>query len=149
MNTKIEVNEIEEVEEFAHDAQIIKADPEKRLVYGVVYPVFKSGVADHQGDFAGEDEVERMAHDFILKMIVHRNRFMDNQHEYDVEVESAAPVESYIAPVDFEMGGVLVTKGSWVMVTKLLDDDLWEDAKNGKIGAYSIKGYGRRTAVEV
>lgn len=50
----------------------------------------------------------------------------------------ARPVESYIAPIDLELGESRVPKGSWVMGAKVTDDDAWADVKSGKLTGFSV-----------
>ena len=54
-------------------------------------------------------------------------------------------VESYIAPVDMQVDGTLVGKGSWLMSTVILDDTIWKSVKEGKITGYSIRGRSHAT----
>lgn len=67
---------------------------------------------------------------------------MDHK-ENNPEVEV---VESFIAPCDFSYGDgdsmdrEQVTKGSWVLVTKVLDNELLESIKNGERTGYSLEG---------
>jgi len=60
----------------------------------------------------------------------------------------AHPVESYIAPTDFELGGYEVPKGTWMLAVHFPDTDLWGLVKSGERKAFSIKGHGKRTKVE-
>lgn len=120
--------------------EIVKADEEKRLIYGIV---LQPDIADKQNDTISVEEIEAGAHRFMIK-----SRHMDLQHEKTLPLEAAVPVESYLAPVDFKMGDKPVAKGSWVLVTKIFDDEIWQQVKAGQINGYSIRGYGRRQKVE-
>lgn len=71
----------------------------------------------------------------------------DYRHKANIPVQMAVPVESYIAPCDFEMNGHTVVKGSWVMATKINDDNLWKEVVEKGINGYSIKGKGKRNPV--
>jgi hypothetical protein len=125
--------------EKAWRAELVKADEERRLVYGVV---LKPDEFDSQDDRAKPLEIEKAAHGFMRK-----SRVMDRQHREALPQDKAVPVESYLAPADFEMNGREVKKGSWVLVTHVPDDDLWELVKSGKLCAYSIRGWGKRRPV--
>lgn len=101
---------------------------EKRLVYGIV---LEPEIKDAQGDIYDAEVIEVSAHNFlkdVRKMGVMHKQFGTNLHI----------VESYIAPVDFQLGDELVIKGSWVLVAKVLDEDVWEQVKNGELTGYSI-----------
>ena len=125
-----------------YDADIFKADEEKHVVYGVAYPVFPEGQADTQNDYILPEEIERMAWDFMIK-----SRTMDYQHKFPIDQSKAIPVESYIAPCDLEINGYRVAKGSWIVATKIFDDNLWNEIKKGHISSYSIRGRGKRKRV--
>lgn len=109
--------------------QIIKADAEKRLVYGVVYAPEE---VDSQGDYATAKEIEKAAHSFLLNGGV-----IGLEHQQDAP---ARAVESFIAPDDMKIGETDVDKGSWVLVTKVFDDAVWELVKSGKLTGYSMAG---------
>lgn len=124
-------------------AEIVKSDDEKRLVYGVSYPAKPSDWSDTQGDHIVADEIESMAHRWMIK-----SQQYDLQHQIlGLPREQAVVVESYIAPVDFTVGPRTVTKGSWVVVTHFPSPDIWEQVKKGQINAYSIRGKAKRTPV--
>jgi hypothetical protein len=126
------------------DASILKADNEKRVAYGVVYPLMPAGWVDTQNDRASEAVIEKMAHDFMLK-----SRRYDIQHQRDALPTEAVVVESYLAPVDFEMNGHKITKGSWVVATHFPDVESWNLVKSKHLNAYSIRGRGKRTPILV
>ena len=62
---------------------------------------------------------------------------------HDRLTRKADIVESYIAPEDFTLGSARVKKGSWVMVTKIKDDALWQKILDGKYTGYSFGGQSR------
>lgn len=127
----------DEPDEDVIEIPIIKADAEQHLVYGLVY---EPDTEDTQGDGMTADEIEKTAHTYNANY-----RLVNKQHKTDV---NADVVESYIAPVDFELGGQSIKKGSWLLVTRANDPKVWEDIKKGKLGGYSMEGYGRRKAVK-
>lgn len=111
----------------AEPGEFFKQDDERQIVYGIVY---EPEVEDTQGDAATAEEIEGAAH-----------RFMVTKHKIRVDHESdlkASVVESYVAPVDFEMNGVLVPQGSWVMATKVHDPVEWQRVKDGELTGYSM-----------
>lgn len=112
----------------------IHKNADERLVYGIV---LEPHAIDAHGDFVSEKEIENAAHNFMLK-----SQTIGNSHKTAAQ---AKVVQSFIAPADLEIGGQPVRKGSWVMVTKIFDDDLWKDVQNGNFTGYSIGGYGNRT----
>lgn len=112
------------------------ADPEQRLVYG---EVLIPDIADAQEDVISAEEIEKTAHRFLAEY-----QQLGFMHRGVLEKGAATIVESYVAPVDFEINGHSVKKGSWVLVTKILDDNLWNLIKTGVLTGYSMGGLGMR-----
>ncbi|GAB1303985.1 XkdF-like putative serine protease domain-containing protein [Bacillus altitudinis] len=116
--------------DFQKEIKVLaKADDVQRLVYGIVY---EPNVADAHGDFMTPEEIEKAAHGFLKDA-----REIDKQHDFQGGVGEV--VESYIAPSDFEMGGEVIKKGSWVLVTKA-SGEIWEQIQKGEITGYSMAG---------
>lgn len=126
-----------ETVEKRYAGAIAKVDAEKRLVYGIV---LEPDTVDSQGDVVPADEIERAAHNFMQ-----RSRLIGLQHK---RAAPAVPVESYIVQSDHEIGGERVRKGTWVMVVKVLDEELWKQVKAGEITGFSIGGTGVRMTEE-
>jgi len=120
----------EKENDFEKEIKVIaKADDAQRLVYGIVY---EPHVEDAHGDYMTPAEIEKAAHGFLKDA-----REIDKQHDFQSGVGEV--VESYIAPSDFEMGGELIQKGSWVLVTKA-SEDIWNQIQKGEITGYSMAG---------
>lgn len=116
---------------------LTKAEDAHRLVYGVVY---EPNTLDAHQDFMSAKEIERAAHGFMKDA-----RHIDKQHDFQDGVGEV--VESYIAPADFEVGGELIQKGSWVLVTKA-SQDIWDQIQQGHITGYSMAGTADIVAIE-
>lgn len=117
---------------------LVNKEDEKQLVYGVVY---EPNVPDAHNDMMDAEEIEKAAHRFLAD---YRN--IDKQHDFQSGYGEV--VESYIAPQDFEIGGEVIKKGSWVLVTKA-NDETWEAIKRGEITGYSMAGIAEVEEVEV
>lgn len=117
---------------------VIKSE-EERIVYGVVLE--PNGV-DKQQDTISEGEIRQAAHKFMEDFGV-----LGLQHTEAINGE-AKLLESFIAPADFEVNGDTITKGSWVMAERILNDDLWSAVKKGEITGFSIGGSAVRTPVD-
>lgn len=102
-------------------------DEGKRVVYGVVYT---PNMLDSFGGFTDSEEVERLAYRF---MSLDLNRVIDTQH--DNIPNGSYPVESFIA----REGDPNFPEGSWVLATKVTDDELWEEILSGKYNGYSME----------
>jgi site-specific DNA-adenine methylase len=112
---------------------ILRKDAEKRIVLG---PVLIPEVVDLQGDIIGAEAIEKAAHEYLAG--VNAGKKQGVQHE-DFKPEIQV-VESYIAPVDFEMNGRKILKGTWMLGFKILDDETWEQVKKGELRGFSIGG---------
>lgn len=119
-----------------YNTSFIHKDDDQHLVYGIV---LEPNTVDAQDDTVSMQEIEEAAHNYMLK-----SQTIGNSHRTEAK---AKIVQSYIAPTDFEIGGQVVKKGSWVMVTKVFDDSLWQSIKKGDFTGYSIGGMGNRTQI--
>lgn len=116
----------------AQGNRIVKADSQ-RLVYCVV---LEPDTVDAQNDMVDAVEIEKAAHDYMLA-----HRTIGNMH---ANVAEAAPVESFIAPVDMTINGETIRKGSWVIGIKIFDDALWQAYLDGEYTGVSIGGSAER-----
>lgn len=116
--------------------QLIKTDDEQQIVYGIV---LEPNVEDSQGDVCSPEDIEKAAHRFL-----YANRPIGIQHGV-MAPDSVRPVESYIAPADFELGGETVRKGSWVLVAHVPDESLWDAVKKDGFTGWSVAGTGIRS----
>ena len=119
---------------FRRDVPIIKQDRERQIIYGIVY---EPDVLDAHDDAMEAEEIEKACHRFMLD-----SQLIKKGHK---KPAAAKVVESYIAPVDFEIGDEVVKKGSWVMAVKVMDSKLWQGIKAGEYTGFSMAGIGRRT----
>lgn len=129
-------------------------DEERRLIYGVVLnpgdPLKKGADGryegeDSQGDVATPAEIEKAAHAFLTDFRVH-----DVQHSD--QPADIVPVESFIAPCDFEVQAPdgqsqTVKKGAWVLAARVNDDDPWARVQKGELTGWSITGSAIREAI--
>ncbi|MCK5601946.1 hypothetical protein KAR91_08760 [Candidatus Pacearchaeota archaeon] len=109
---------------------VAKEDEDERIVYGIVY---ESETVDSQNDKASEAEIRKAAYQFMEEV----QTFRVNHKGPPIGVRV---LENYIAPSSFKLKGQKVKKGSWVLVTRILDDDVWEKIKSGEITGYSMAG---------
>lgn len=122
------------------EVRIVKADApeEQRYLLGIV---LEPDVVDSQNDIYDAEEIRKSAHTFLT---TYRN--IGLQHVAIVN-GLAEIVESYIAPVDMEIGGTVVKKGTWLLGVHVIDDALWEACKDGTLTGLSIGGLACRTPV--
>jgi hypothetical protein len=107
-----------------------KAKDEEHIVCGIVY---EPNTVDAQGDRASAEEIRKAAYYFMENIQVFKVNHKGNPAKI-------RPLESYIAPVDFEINKKDIKKGSWILTCRILDDNIWEDIKNGKLTGYSMAG---------
>lgn len=115
--------------------EILAKKEHQRIVVGAVLIPEET---DLQGDIISVDSIEKAAHDYLSRY--RGTGVMHNDFKRSIQV-----VESYIAPVDFVLGGQKITKGTWMLVFKILDDAIWSQVMKGELQGFSIGGYTRRT----
>ena len=115
---------------------VLKMDEEQRLIYGIV---LVPDVEDLQGDICSKEDIQAACHDYLVN-----SRLIKAQHRAPTDAEV---VECYIAPTDIQIGKGIVPEGSWVMVTKVHSNAMWEAVKKGDITGYSIGGRGTREEI--
>ena len=120
------------------DIPVLKADGDERIVFGIV---LEPDVVDAQNDTYNKDEVKKAAHRFMEEF-----RNIGLQHEQLIN-EQVRILESYIAPVDFTIGGQAVKAGTWLLKERILSDVLWKAVKDGEITGFSIGGHAIRKPV--
>lgn len=119
-------------------ARLVKAD-EERYVFGIV---LEPDVVDSQNDTYSAEEVRKAAHRFMAE-------YQQIGHQHSAIVTGKIKIlESYVAPADFEVGGQTVKKGTWLLATRVDDDELWEAVKSGDLTGYSIGGVAMRAPAE-
>ena len=108
---------------------------DERYVLGVVLVPEQ---VDAQGDIYSHEEVRQAAHLFMEEFgglgLMHQLRVNDQ-----VKV-----LESYLAPTDFQIGEVVVPRGTWLLAVRVLSDELWQRVRNGDLTGFSIGGSARR-----
>ena len=109
-------------------------DNEKRLaMFIVLEPQEDDGLTtDLHGDTYTAEEVEKACHSFNLFC-----RKANLLHEF--ETDSYSFVESYVLPVEAEIEGTLIKKGTWIAVVKAEDDFIWDGIKDGTFNGLSIQ----------
>lgn len=127
---------------FAEGRQIrlIKADEEEeRIVFGVV---LEPNEVDAQNDTISEEEIRQAAHKFMEDF-----GNLGLQHKEIVNGKLVL-LETFIAPVPFEVNGEKVKKGSWLFKERVVDNALWAAVKKGDFTGFSIGGSAIRKPIE-
>jgi len=105
---------------------------EERYILGVV---LVPNEPDSHGDIYSEKDVRDAAH-FYMEC----SQTIGLEHERALASNKVFVLESYLAPCDFDLNGQHVSAGTWLMAARVLDDELWEDIKKGRITGWSIEG---------
>jgi site-specific DNA-adenine methylase len=109
---------------------------EERYVLGVV---LEPETIDAQDDIYSAAEVRDAAHGFMQQ---YRNVGLMHRGLVNDQVKI---LESYLAPVSFQLDGADVRKGTWLLAIRVLADDLWSAIKAGEITGLSIGGSAARS----
>jgi len=139
-NSKYEALTYNSPEDFEIDGITIKKGEELRYILGVVLEpetVDATRTDKTIGDIYSEEEVRKAAHNFMMTYSGSGNDLMHSGKD-NLKLKI---VESYIAPSDMSVGEAVVRKGTWMMATLVLDNQIWDAVKKGEITGYSIGGY--------
>lgn len=127
---------------FSRPVPIAKADEDRQIAYGVVLePCTAETTIDTQGDWYTAEDIELAAHGFMAAVAkgIGGSGLMHSGAEL-----IGYPVETFIAPVDFQLGDDIVKAGSWVLGVHYPDPEIWAGIRKGKYAAFSVQGRGVR-----
>lgn len=120
------------------EKQIVKVDKMKQLLYGVFLVPEE---ADHHGDVISTEDVEKVAHGFIVDY-----RIIDEMHE---DVIRADIVESAVAWRDeLNFFDAKLKKGTWFGAVKIHDKDVWNKVLSGEYKGFSVRIAGVREPIK-
>lgn len=120
--------------------QIIKTDNSFNTVLFVALVPFE---IDRNGDIITDVEITKTAHDFVRNL---SEKAVNVDHEDETDLETAEFVESFIAPVDIQVGLETIPKGSWVVGIKF-DDDTYKAIIDWDFVGISIEWFGKREEI--
>jgi len=127
-----------EEDESVESIDVVKVDKTKQIVYGVFLVPEK---ADHDGDVISSDDIEKVAHGFLVDY-----RTVDEMHK---NIIAAEIVESSIAwKDDLDYQGKKLSKGTWFGAIKINDRDVWEKVVSGDYKAFSVRIAGIREPIK-
>ena len=130
--------------EIRRRAKIAKINASKRIIFGVIYTIQKSGrpVVDAQGDMVSLDEIEKAAHAYLSA-----GRTMDVRHN---EERAGYLVESLIVDPQKRdaMGLPPETDMAWWGAFKIENEVTWAAVISGELTEFSFGGRARRIPIE-
>lgn len=122
-------------------SQVFLEKNEKHLIVGAALipdkPIYRNQDGEEFYIKFSRETIEKMAHDFIKKGFT--NSFTE-QHEQPLG--GIAVVESWIKEGDGDKAasyGFDVPDGTWMIMSKVYDVDLWDKIKSGELNGYSIE----------
>lgn len=138
---------------------IIKAvDKREWIIYGIAMEPTAVGtlVDDGEGGQGFQGEISKLdSHDqFTTDLEIRKAMigFMEELHKTKGEpnniqhkrglIPQTAVIENFQAPVDYELNGETVAKGSWVMGIKIYEPSVRKAIERGDITGFSIEGKG-------
>ncbi len=125
--------------------QFAKVDEERRMLYGpALIPDKEILRYDEKGEeyyvYFEKATVQAIAHQFFKKNLQHSTNL---QHE--IPVTGVTVVESWLKEgkndKSIELGLPDLPDGTWFIGTKVDEEHVWNDVKEGKIKGYSIEGF--------
>ncbi len=124
---------------------LAKVDDERRMLYGpALIPDKQILRYDEKGEpyyvYFEKATVSAIAHQFFKKNLQHTTNL---QHE--IPVTGVTVVESWIKEgkqdKSIQLGLPELPDGTWFIGTKVDEDHVWNDVKEGKVRGYSIEGF--------
>jgi len=122
------------------ETEIIKIDQEQRIITGIV---LEPDVEDANGDIISAEEIEKSAYDFLSNYGQGRKIRLMHSEDRDIDL-----IESWIQKNDAKYNGKTVKAGTWLISTKVNDEEIWEKIKDGTITGFSVKGLGKREKID-
>jgi hypothetical protein len=126
---------------------ILKADDEKRVVWGWASVVTENGVPvyDTQGDAISVDDLTDAAQDFMVDA---RNGGVMHMIKDGAAVKIGEVVESMVmTKARQDALGIDMGREGWLIAMKISEDEVWKAVKDGTFKAFSIGGRGLRIPV--
>ena len=125
--------------------QLSAVNDERRMLYGpALIPDKEILRYDDKGEpyyvYFEKETVQKVAHQFFKKNLQHTTNL---QHE--IPVTGVTVVESWLKEgkndKSIELGLPDLPDGTWFIGTKVDEEHVWNDVKEGKIKGYSIEGF--------
>lgn len=120
-------------------------DEEQRIIFGCAlranFPIYRNGPAGGYFLVFTPDVIKHLYEDFMIK------GFQNNvnlDHDHDKYQNKICLIQSLIKREDLgisPLGFEDVENGSWFVGYKVLDDEVWEQVKNGEFKGFSVEAY--------
>lgn len=129
-------------EEDLKKVHVLKADDDRRMVYGWASVITKNGevVVDTQGDSIEPQELEKATTAFMSD--VRKAQEMHNPGVKGMVVHSFPMIADIAKSL-----GIECDQEGWIVGVQVSDEVTWQKVKSGELRAFSIGGAGRREEV--
>ena len=128
------------------EIRLAEVDSEKRILMGpALIPnkkIFRSGgdISDDYFIYFSEDTVRKASELFFIK-----SKHKNSTYEHTINLDGMSVVESWLIenPKKDKSSnyGFDLPKGTWMVSMKVLNDDIWQKAKNDEVKGFSIEGF--------
>lgn len=132
-------NEVPIEKATSRHVPIIKVDAKKQIVAAIVY---SPDEVDAQGDMATAEEIEEACNKFNTS----HPRFRLNHGDKDIDVDM---LQSYTLPLTGKIGDQTVKKGSWIILSRINDKEVWKKIDSGELTGISMRGFADRKEILV
>lgn len=120
--------------------QIRKVDAAQQICGGIIY---EPNAVDTQGDMTTAAEITAAMYSFM-------ERYAKNPNRIKIMHKGKAfyfPIlESFQPEVDMKKGTEIIKAGSWWMMIKVTDPEIWGEVQSGKLTGFSMGGTARKAA---
>ena len=114
--------------------KIFKIDKKKQIVGGVVY---EADIEDSQGDITSAEEIQKAMYKFMERYATNTNRIkiLHKEKKYFFPI-----LECFQPEQDMKKGKGTVKAGSWWLMIKITNMDIWKQVEEGKLASFSMGG---------
>jgi hypothetical protein len=121
-------------------------DEDEQIVTGIVADPEN---VDSYGQMIEAAVVRKMAHNYMQH---HRNLGTDHAKDEDgnpiILNEDIVILESWVTREEGVIGGETVPVGAWVLVVRVLNDEIWQRVLDGELNGYSFEAIVWRVPIE-
>ena len=127
-----------------HKIEFKSIDDEKRIIIGLALVpdklIYRRN-GDYEYNITFSKDTVRKASELYFKKLKNNNATLEHQEKTD----GVTTIESWIVEnpkIDKSaLYNLNATEGSWVVVMKIYNDEVWKEVKNGTYKGLSIEGY--------
>lgn len=124
----------ENVEKAEFEFRILKIDKKQHIVGGIVY---EPRAVDSQGDWTDKTEIEEAMYGFMEKYAKDTKRI---KVMHKGKPRFFPIVEVFQPDGDIKKGGQTIKAGTWWMMVKVEDNEVWELIEKGELTGFSMGG---------